>query len=84
MPTFLVETYLPRSRVADAKAIGREAGARARELTREGTQIRYVRLTLLPDDETCFHVFEAASADAVAEVCRRAGIGAGRIVSALE
>jgi hypothetical protein len=43
-----------------------------------------VRTTFLPEDETCFHVFEAVSEDAVAEVFRRAGIGSGRIVSAVE
>jgi hypothetical protein len=29
-------------------------------------------------------IFEAASEEAVSEVCRRAGIGSGRIVPALE
>ena len=43
------------------------------ELAREGTQVRYVRTTFLPDDETCFHVFEAVSGEVVAEVFRRAG-----------
>jgi hypothetical protein len=43
-----------------------------------------VRTTFLPDDETCFHVFEAASEEAVGEVCRRAGIGSGRIFPAVE
>jgi hypothetical protein len=33
-----------------------------------------VRTTLLPEDETCFHVFDATSADAVGEVGRRAGL----------
>jgi hypothetical protein len=46
--------------------------------------VRYVRTTLLPGDETCFHVFEAASEEAVAETCRRAGLGSPRIVPALE
>jgi hypothetical protein len=43
-----------------------------------------LELLYLPDDETCFLVFEAASADAVGEVCRRAGIGSARIVPAVE
>ncbi len=49
--------------------------AAAGELVREGTPVRYVRMTFLPDDETCFHIFEAASEEAVGEACRRAGIG---------
>ncbi len=51
---------------------------------REGTPVRYVRMTYLPNDETCFHIFEAASEEAVSEACRRAGIGSGRIVPAVE
>lgn len=56
----------------------------AEALVREGTRVRYLRMTFLPDDETCFHVFDAASEDAVREVCRRAGISSGRIVTAVE
>jgi hypothetical protein len=41
-------------------------------------------MAFLPDDETCFHIFEAASVEAVSEACRRAGIGSGRIVRALD
>ena len=60
------------------------ARAAAEELVREGTPVRYVRMTFLPDDETCFHIFEASSQEAVGEACRRAGIGSGRIVPAVE
>lgn len=84
MPTYLVESYIPRSRAREARAAGRDARTAAEELVREGTPVRYVRTTFLPDDETCFHVFEAASQEAVGEACRRAGIGSGRIVPAIE
>jgi hypothetical protein len=84
MPTYLVEAYVPRSRAREARAAGRDARAAAKELVREGTPVRYVRMTFLPDDETCFHIFEAASEEAVSEACRRAGIGSGRIVPAVE
>jgi len=43
-----------------------------------------VRTTFLPDDETCFHIFDAASEEVVGEACRRAGIASGRIVPAME
>lgn len=80
MPTFLLEAYLPRSRAQEARAAGKRARAAAEELSREGTAIRYVRTTFLPEDETCFHLFEAGSADAVAEVSRRAELGRSRVV----
>ena len=84
MTRYLVEAYIPRSRAREALAAGRDARRAAEALLREGTPIRYVRTTLLPNDETCFHIFEAASEEAVGEACRRAGIGAGRIVAAIE
>ena len=84
MPKYLVESYIPRSRAREARAAGRDARIAAEELAREGTQVRYVRTTFLPDDETCFHIFEAVSEKAVGEACRRAGIGSGRIVPAIE
>jgi hypothetical protein len=84
MQSFLVETYIPRARADAARAAGRLARTLARELSREGASIRYVRTTFLPADETCFHVFVADSEEAVAEVCRRAGLGSPRIVPAVE
>ena len=84
MPSYLVEVYLPRSRPQEAGVIGSRARAAAEELSREGTPVRYVRTTFLPDDETCFHLFEAASAEVVEEVSRRAGLGRARVVAAVE
>ena len=75
MPSYVVEMYVPNAE---------DARAAARKLRREGGSVRYVRMTFLPGDETCFHVFVADSEDAVAEVCRRAGLGSPRIVPALE
>jgi hypothetical protein len=75
---------MPRSRAQDAREAGRDARAAAEQLAREGTPVRYVRTTFVPNDETCFHVFESADKEAVREVCRRAGIGSARIVPALE
>lgn len=84
MPSYLVELYMPTVLAVDAAAAGRRAREAARELSCEGASVRYVRTTLLPDDETCFHVFVADSREAVAEACRRAGLGSPRIVLALE
>jgi hypothetical protein len=75
---------MPRSHARDARAAGREARVAAEQLSREGRQVRYLRTTFLPNDETCFHVFESADKEAVGEVCRRAGMGSARIVQALE
>jgi hypothetical protein len=81
---YLVEAYVPNARVREARSAGHRASAAAGQLSREGIAIRYVRTTFLPDDETCFHVFEAASEEIVEEVCRHAGLGSLRIVEAVE
>jgi hypothetical protein len=84
VPSFLVETYVPHSHLEDIRTTANCARAIAELLSIGGTPVRHVRATFLPDDETCFHVFEAASEDAVGEVCRRAGIHSARIVPAVE
>lgn len=84
MPSYLVESYVPRSRAEEVPLAARRARAVAEQLTREGTPVRYVRTTFLPDDETCFHIFEAPSNEAVEEVGRRAALGRARIVTAVE
>ena len=84
MPSYLVETYVPATQAQDPRSAGQRARAAARQLSREGARVRYLRTTLLPGDETCFHLFEAASEETVAEACRRAGIGSARIVPAIE
>ena len=84
MPSYLVETYVPRAQALDAAGAGRRARAAALELSCAGARVEYVRTTLLPGDETCFHLFVADSEEMVAEVCRRGGLGSPRIVPALE
>jgi muconolactone delta-isomerase len=79
--SFLVEAYTP------AAAALSEIEARARlasvELQREGMPVRYVRSILIPGDETCLHLFQGPSAEAVREVSERAGLSAQRIVEAV-
>jgi hypothetical protein len=84
VPSYLAEAYVPRSRLQEARAAGGRARTAAERLSQEGMAVRYVRTTFLPDDETCFHVFEAASAQIVREVCRRAELGSPRIIPAME
>ena len=82
--SFLVETYVPATQAQDARRAGRRMRAAARTLSREGIPVRYVRTTLLPGDETCFHILAADSRDAVAAACRLAGLEGARIVDAVE
>ena len=84
MQRYIAEVYLPRSHALEAEASGQRARTAASELSSEGLAIRYLSTTFLPDDETCFHFFEAASADEVSRASERAGLGRVRVVTAIE
>jgi hypothetical protein len=72
---FLVEVFMPREQsgaLAGAEGRARSAAGRA--------GIRYVQASYVPEDETCFYVFDAASADLVVRAAALAGLGDGRVV----
>jgi hypothetical protein len=72
---FIVEVYVPRSGVLGTSGV-REAC--------EGTPVRYLRAILVPEDETCFLLFDADSPDAVRAVVTRAAVQFERISAAIE
>jgi hypothetical protein len=84
MPTFLVESYAPRISEQTCARLEQEAREAVRELAAEGRQIAYLSSIFIREDETCFHLFEAPSARAIAELSRRAGHAEGRVVEAVE
>ena len=79
---FVVELYVARTDIGAA-----ERGARARwaaaELSRLGTSVRYLNSIFVPEDETCFFLYEALSADAVRAAQGRAALPTERISTAL-
>jgi hypothetical protein len=82
MPTYLLELYLPAAHAAQLSDIAARARSSAEQLTREGVPVRHRQTIYVPADEMCFCLYEAASADSVARLSRRAAIAAGRIVEA--
>jgi hypothetical protein len=83
MTQYLVELYLPRLR-ADGLAEGAaRARAAARAMTAEGRPVRFVRTVFVPEDEVCFYVYEAESADAAGEASRRAELPFERVLEAV-
>jgi hypothetical protein len=83
MPSYLVESYLPRSRADELQAAITQMQIAADALVAEGTLVRYLRSTFLPVDEICLHLLEAESASLAGEAVRRAGISFERVVEAL-
>ncbi len=60
-----------------------DVSAAADELTREGTHVQLVQSILVPEDETCFYLFQAQTGDAVREVAARTGLRFERVVEAV-
>jgi hypothetical protein len=59
------------------------ARAASEQLSREGRQVRFVRSVFVPEDETCFYVYEAIRVENVREAARRAALpSAGLVASA--
>lgn len=84
MPEFLVELYVPQAGGAaavDSKAVS--ARSAALELTREGRPVQYVRSIFVPEDETCFLLYEAATAGDVEEAARRASLAFDHVALAV-
>ncbi|HYZ79532.1 MAG TPA: hypothetical protein VE596_19390 [Gaiellaceae bacterium] len=83
MEQYLVELYLPRRDEAALADAAVRARAASEQLTSEGRQGRYLRTIFVPQDEICFHLYEAQAADVVGEASRRAQIAYERIVRAV-
>ena len=72
MAEFIVETYVARADRAVVDSGAGRARAAAEQLTREGVPVSFLRTIFVPEDETCFYLFDADSASAVAEAGNRA------------
>ncbi len=49
------------------------------DLHGEGVAVRFVRSVFVPEDETCFYIYEADSAGVVREAARRADLPAAHV-----
>jgi hypothetical protein len=78
--TYLVEAYVAKSDLNGPAGVADRAELVSKEMRREGTFIRYLRSIFIPQDETCFHVFEAASEEDARDAAVRAGIQPERVL----
>ena len=71
---FLGETYVSRDNGAAVEHDEARVRVAAAQLTGEGRHVRFLRTIFVPEDETCFYLFEASSASVVRDVGERAGV----------
>jgi hypothetical protein len=83
VPSYLVETFLPRGVAAGRAASERRARSAAVELTLGTTRVRFDRSIYVPEDEMCFFVFDAPSGREAALAVQRAGLDPIRVVEAV-
>jgi hypothetical protein len=83
MPSYLVETFLPRGASGERRVRERRARSAAEELTRQGTRVRFDRTIHVPEDEICFFIFDARSGREAALVAQQAALEPFRVVEAV-
>lgn len=84
MPSYLVESYVPRIRVGEIDGLTRRAREAAEGLAREGNDVRYVRSSFVPQDEMWLLWFAAPTPELVGAAGRRAELDFARIVETVE
>ncbi|HTW10427.1 MAG TPA: nickel-binding protein [Acidimicrobiales bacterium] len=83
MQEFVAEHYLPAEVTQDAGYCAKAARAAADQLRSEGTRVHHVRSILIPEDETCIHLYRAASIEAVRVAAARASLRLDRLTQAV-
>lgn len=71
---FLVEVFVSRADAERADRLALDAKAAADGMHEDGTPIWYVRSIFVPDEETCFILYQAATVDDVVVAAGRAGL----------
>jgi hypothetical protein len=82
MARYLVELYWPNSGAEPLQGAADRLAESARRLSGEGNPVCYLDTIFLPTDETCLHLFEAASEADVRAAAEKAGIDVDRVVPA--
>jgi hypothetical protein len=82
MAAYIAEAYLSLHGGRDLGLLEERVRRGAEDATRAGLDVRHVRSVFVPADETCFHFFEAASANAVVAAGECAAIAFDRVSEA--
>lgn len=83
MAQFLVETYADREAANSITEGLDDVSLAADALGDEGPEVRLLQAIFVPEDETCFYVYESSSLAAVREAVTRAGLQFDRITGAV-
>jgi Nickel responsive protein SCO4226-like len=79
---FVAELYVAGFDTAAVERGAASARVGAEQARREGVDVRYIRTIFVPEDETCFYLYEAPSVEDVEAAARHAGLTFERIKAA--
>jgi hypothetical protein len=83
VPSYLVETYLARGGARERVDREQRARSAAEELAEGTSLVRFDRSIHVLEDEICFYVFEAPSANDASDAAKRAGLDPIRVLEAI-
>ena len=84
MTTFAVKRSLPGISMEQLGAAQKAAIETSKQLTEEGTEVKYIRSNFFPGDSTCTCIFEAINEEAVKAVNEKAAIPFDEITEVLD
>jgi hypothetical protein len=84
MSVYMVERSLKGIAMSDLAAAQQAAIATSKQFSADGTPVRYIRSTFVPESGACMCLFEASGADAVKRVNEAAKIPFDRVTEALD
>jgi Protein of unknown function (DUF4242) len=84
LPCYLVEWYRPELTAGQLDHTAAKLEDCAAAMRDEGSSITLLMTLAVATDEVLYGVFAAHSADAVSEMCRRAGIPAERLTKGVD
>ena len=84
MSVYMVERSLKGIPMSDLAAAQQAAIATTKSMTEQGTPVRYIRSTFVPESGACMCLFEADDAAAVKRANETARIPFDRVVEALD
>jgi hypothetical protein len=85
VPEFLAETYAARDAPATSAAVpsADDVARAADQAGHRGAPVRFLGAVVVPEEETCFWLYEAPAADAVRAAMTAAGLRPERITPAV-
>lgn len=76
---FTVEIDRPSAGWGDLQQVASHARRVTEAMRSEGSRVRLLRAVFVPEDESCFFIFEGSSAAEVRAAARRADLAAGAV-----